>query len=72
MNVASSVLRRMAVILKANTINLFVFSVLFVFWYHSRNFLDPPGISVLRYFRDNYGCDKMVETVSLWMNMEKK
>jgi hypothetical protein len=29
-------------ILKANKVNLFVSSVLFVFWYHSPNFLDTP------------------------------
>jgi hypothetical protein len=28
----------MAIILKANKVNLFVSSVLFVFWYHSLNF----------------------------------
>jgi hypothetical protein len=32
----------MAIILKANKVNLFVSSVLFVFWYHSLNFLDTP------------------------------
>jgi hypothetical protein len=32
----------MAIILKANKVNLFVSSVLFVFWYHSPNFLDNP------------------------------
>jgi hypothetical protein len=30
--------------LKANKVNLFVSSVLFVFWYHSPNFLDTPRI----------------------------
>jgi hypothetical protein len=44
MNVTNSVLWRMATILKANEVNLFVCSVLFVFWYHSLNFLDPPRI----------------------------
>jgi hypothetical protein len=34
----------MAIILKANKVNLFVFSVLFVFWYHSPNLLDTPRI----------------------------
>jgi hypothetical protein len=33
----------MAIILKANKVNLFVSSVLFVFWYHSPNFLDTPS-----------------------------
>jgi hypothetical protein len=42
MNVANSVLWRIAIILKANKVNLFVSSVLFVFWYHSPNFLDTP------------------------------
>jgi hypothetical protein len=42
MNVAKSMLWRMAIILKANKVNLFVSSVLFVFWYHSPNFLDTP------------------------------
>jgi hypothetical protein len=32
----------MAIILKANKVNLFVSSVLFVFWYHSPNVLDTP------------------------------
>jgi hypothetical protein len=39
---AKSVLWRMAIILKANKVNLFVSSVLFVFWYHSPNYLDTP------------------------------
>jgi hypothetical protein len=32
----------MAIILKDNKVNLFVFSVLFIFWYHSPNVLDTP------------------------------
>jgi hypothetical protein len=32
----------MAIILKANKVNLFVSSFLFVFWYHSPKFLDTP------------------------------
>jgi hypothetical protein len=35
----------MTIILKANKVDLFVSSVLFVFWYHSTNFLDTPRIS---------------------------
>jgi hypothetical protein len=35
----------MAIILKANKVNLFVSSVLFVFWYHSPNVLDTPHTS---------------------------
>jgi hypothetical protein len=42
MNVANSVLWRMAILLKANKVNFFVSSVLFVFWHHSPNFLDTP------------------------------
>jgi hypothetical protein len=34
----------MAIILKANKVNLFVSSVLFVFWYHSLDFLDTQHI----------------------------
>jgi hypothetical protein len=34
----------MAIRLKANEVNLFVSSVLFVFWYHSPNVLDTPHI----------------------------
>jgi hypothetical protein len=34
----------MAIILKANKVNLFVSSDLFVFWYHSPNLLDTPRI----------------------------
>jgi hypothetical protein len=34
----------MAIILKANKVNLFVSSVSFVFWYHSPNVLDTPRI----------------------------
>jgi hypothetical protein len=47
MNVANRVLWRMAIILKVNKVNLFVSSVLFVFWYHSPNFLDTPHIELL-------------------------
>jgi hypothetical protein len=32
----------MAIILKVNKVNLFVSSVLFVFWYDSPNFLETP------------------------------
>jgi hypothetical protein len=44
MNVASSMVLRMVIILQANKVNLFVSFVLFVFWYHSPNFLDTPRI----------------------------
>jgi hypothetical protein len=49
MIVANSVLWRMAIILKANKVNLFVSSVLFVFWYQSQNFLDTPHSIFLKY-----------------------
>jgi hypothetical protein len=32
----------MAIILKVNKVNMFVSSVLLVFWYHLPNFLDTP------------------------------
>jgi hypothetical protein len=38
----NNVLWRMAIILNANEVNLFVSSVLLVFWYHSPNVLDMP------------------------------
>jgi hypothetical protein len=53
MNVANSVLWRMAIVLKANKVNLFVSSVLFVFWYHSPNFLDTPLKTNLMHFLFN-------------------
>jgi hypothetical protein len=37
----------MAIILKANKVNLFVSSVLFVFWYHSPKVLDTPRASAI-------------------------
>jgi hypothetical protein len=44
MNVANNVLLMLVIILKANKVNLFVSSVLFVFWYHSPNVSDTPPI----------------------------
>jgi hypothetical protein len=41
----------MAIILKANKVNLFVSSVLFVFWYHSPNVLDTPHICNISWLR---------------------
>jgi hypothetical protein len=43
------VLWRMAIILKADKVNLFVSSVLFVFWYHSPKFLDTPRVCMYVY-----------------------
>jgi hypothetical protein len=52
----------MAIILKANKVNLFVSSVLFVFWYHSPNFLDTPRKCVptdsLSCASNSYGSDE--------------
>jgi hypothetical protein len=45
----------MAIILKANKVNLFVSSVLFVFWYHSPNFLDTPHICDISWLRVKVG-----------------
>jgi hypothetical protein len=52
MNVANRVLWRM-IILKANKVNSFVSSVLFVFWYHSPNVLDTPHICNISRLRVN-------------------
>jgi hypothetical protein len=41
----------MAIILKANKVNLFVSSVLFVFWYHSPNGLDSLHIYNISWLR---------------------
>jgi hypothetical protein len=54
MNVANSVLLRMGIIMKANIVNLFVSSVLFVFCYHSPNFLDTQRISTYQYHNIRY------------------
>jgi hypothetical protein len=55
MNVANNVLWMMAIILKANKVNLFVYSVLFVFWYHSPNVLDTPRMhSIYQYCMNSY------------------
>jgi hypothetical protein len=53
MNVVNRVLWRMAIILKANKANLFVSSVLCVFWYHSPNILDTPHICNISRLRVN-------------------
>jgi hypothetical protein len=53
----------MAIILKANKVNLFVSSVLFVFWYHSPNVLDTPhiwSISRLRVKQKNANDNKKI------------
>jgi hypothetical protein len=43
----------MMINLKANKVNLFVASVLFVFWYHSPNVLDTPHICNISRLRVN-------------------
>jgi hypothetical protein len=43
----------MAIILKANKVNLFVSSVLFVFWNHSPNVLDTLHICNISWLRVN-------------------
>jgi hypothetical protein len=53
MNVVNRVLWRMVIILKTNKFNLFVSSVLFVFWYHSPNVLDTPHICNISRLRVN-------------------
>jgi hypothetical protein len=63
MNVANRVLWRMMIILKANKVNLFVSSVLFVFWHHSPNVLDPPHICNISRLRVN---DINIAGLSLW------
>jgi hypothetical protein len=55
MNVANSVLWMMAIILKANKVNLFVSSVLFVFWYHSPNVWDTLHIKSTKTVTYNSG-----------------
>jgi hypothetical protein len=41
----------MAIILKANKVNLFVYSVVCVFWYHSPNVLDTLNICNISWLR---------------------
>jgi hypothetical protein len=43
------VLWRMAIILKNNKVNVIVSSVLFVFWYHSPNFLHTQRLCIYIY-----------------------
>jgi hypothetical protein len=60
MNVANRVLWRMAIILKAKKVNLFVYSVLFVFWYHSPNVLDTRHIYDISWLRVNLATHQTV------------
>jgi hypothetical protein len=59
MNVTNSVLWMMAIILKAHKVNLFVSSVLFVFWYHSPNFLDTPRRTITEFQHSVRGRHKL-------------
>jgi hypothetical protein len=51
----------MAIILKANKVNLCVSSALFVFWYHSQNFLDTPHICDVSRLRVKFGVESLHE-----------
>jgi hypothetical protein len=51
------------IILKANKVNLFVSPVLFVFWYHSLNFLDTPRIYSLIQHSSKQQCLILTVTV---------
>jgi hypothetical protein len=67
MNVANSLLWRMAIILKASKVNFFVYSVLFVFWYRSPNVLDTPRIrssTVSAYHPNSYNCPHKLPTAT--------
>jgi hypothetical protein len=68
MNFANRVLWRMAIILKTNKVNLFVSSVLFVFWYHSPNVLDTLHICNISWLRVNRaygeGCTSRTSAMS--------
>jgi hypothetical protein len=59
MNVANRVLWRMAIILKANKVNLFVSFVLFVFWYHLPNVLDTAHIWNVSWLRVKEGTNQL-------------
>jgi hypothetical protein len=54
----------MAMILKANKVNLFVSFVLFVFWYHSPNFLDTPHITDGQFMNSTQLTDRGIRQVS--------
>jgi hypothetical protein len=71
MNVSNSVLWRMAIILKANKVNLFVSSVLFVFCYHSPNFLDTPFITSRRIVVRWRSSCKMTGTLWKWLTYDR-
>jgi hypothetical protein len=43
----------MAIILKANKVNLLVSSILSVFWYHSPNVLDTPRRYITKHGSEN-------------------
>jgi hypothetical protein len=72
MNVANSVLWRTAIILKAKKVNLFVSSVLFVFWYHSPNFLDTPCMYSSCLVLELVGVSRASENgdESVWIKMD--
>jgi hypothetical protein len=60
----------MAIILKANKVNLFVSSVLFVFWYHSPNFLDTPRITPVYSLRGKCAYDEFAKYCNrIWADL---
>jgi hypothetical protein len=46
----------LVIILKANKVNLFISSVLFVFWYHSPNVLDTSRMCMYVYMYIIHSC----------------
>jgi hypothetical protein len=52
--------------LKANKVNLFVSSVLYVFWYHSPNVLDTLHICNISWLRVN-GCCVATEVLQFFL-----
>jgi hypothetical protein len=62
----------MAIILKANKVNLLVSSLLFVFWYHSPNFLDTTYKHVLHSMETVDGQRKYEGMEQQWMSRAKE
>jgi hypothetical protein len=56
----------MAIILKANKVNLFGSSVLFVFWYHSPNVLDTLHICNISWLRVKAYVASTAQTLGSW------
>jgi hypothetical protein len=63
----------MMIILKANKVNLFVSSVLIVFWYHSPNILDTPHICNISRLRVKPGnVEGLLQTINPKLKYSKK